>query len=84
MLCRSLIQAFHPKALNNNSRTWQVFWLDLTLAAFPLHYNSGVENHGFRSAEDLTATGIAPDLHRTSLLIQSRLLPEWEPNSVQM
>jgi len=47
---------------------WQVFWLNPQLMAFPF-LNSGKENKLFMTScaeVGFTATGIAPDLHRTS------------------
>jgi hypothetical protein len=47
----------------------QVFWLASLFIAFPSRKwrDSGMWNKQFRMK--LTATGIAPDLHRTSLLM---------------
>ena len=46
---------------------WQVFWLVLSPADLPARVDSGLKFAGMEMA--LTATGIAPDFHRTSLLM---------------
>ena len=59
------LQAFHPKAeycllMLAGLLTYSLF------TAFPSFGDSGLEDEQFT---ELTATGIVPELHRTSLLI---------------
>jgi len=70
--------AFHPKAEmlvcpDSYREIWQVFWLGVHFNAFPylqwrrLKLLAVLLSEAF--GRPLTATGIAPDFHRTSLLI---------------
>ena len=61
--------------------TWQVFWLRVYFNAFPL-YKTVAKIEASRKpllrrglGRPLTATGIAPDFHRTSLLIRQLAEP---------
>jgi hypothetical protein len=66
LLITVVFLAFHPKALNDELIR-QVFWLVLSPADLPARVDSGLKFAGMEMA--LTATGIAPDFHRTSLLM---------------
>jgi len=75
------IPAFHPKAKLNVVLIWQVFWLGVYFNAFPLikivakieASRKPLLRRGL--GRPLTATGIAPDLHRTSLLMAHQRQP---------
>src|SRR6266498_1567814 len=72
---RRLHSRFSPESKIECCLIWQVFWLGVYFNAFPLikivakieASRKPLLRRGL--GRPLTATGIAPDLHRTSLLI---------------
>jgi hypothetical protein len=87
------IPCFSPESREWFVYTWQVFWLAAPVNTFPFcpaekwYADSPVVNSSndiyilhYPVTYQLTATGIAPELHRTSLL----MAPMRQPNTEQM